>query len=123
MIDGCIAWQRDGLSPPDAVLEASNDYVDAQELLQQSIDERCNTDAGFPVPYKRFVADYNSFRSLEGMFSLNATQITNDMEKKGFLKKRIPQEDGSKPFCFVGVKLVDISVAMPPAPQVPVLPQ
>lgn len=33
MIEGCLAWQRDGLQPPAVVLEASEDYFDTEDAL------------------------------------------------------------------------------------------
>jgi putative DNA primase/helicase len=41
-IEGCLAWQRQGLSPPAAVIDATNDYLEAQDTLSQWIEERCN---------------------------------------------------------------------------------
>src|SRR4051794_6898252 len=35
LIDGCLAWQRDGLNPPASVNEASEDYLSAEDVLGQ----------------------------------------------------------------------------------------
>jgi putative DNA primase/helicase len=40
-VDGCIAWQRDGLAPPEAVLMATDDYRSDMDVLGQFIEERC----------------------------------------------------------------------------------
>lgn len=40
MIDGCIAWQRDGLPTPTSVREASAAYLEAEDSLGQWIDDR-----------------------------------------------------------------------------------
>lgn len=44
MIDGCLEWQRDGLNPPDAVLDATADYLSEQDVFTQWLDECCNMD-------------------------------------------------------------------------------
>jgi putative DNA primase/helicase len=41
MIDGCLAWQQKGLDPPQSVREASENYLDAEDVLGQWLDERC----------------------------------------------------------------------------------
>jgi putative DNA primase/helicase len=39
-IDGCVAWQKDGLPRPDVVSAATNEYFEEQDLFGQWIDER-----------------------------------------------------------------------------------
>jgi putative DNA primase/helicase len=45
MLDGCLEWQRIGLTPPAIVLDATNDYFDEQDTLQQWLDD-CTEDGG-----------------------------------------------------------------------------
>lgn len=40
-VEGCLAWQRDGLAPPDAVLDATDDYRADMDWLGDFISERC----------------------------------------------------------------------------------
>jgi putative DNA primase/helicase len=41
MIEGCLAWRKEGLgAPPAAVREATNDYFHSQDTLSHWIDER-----------------------------------------------------------------------------------
>ena len=40
-IDGCVAWRRDGLAPPDAVSAATADYFEAQDHFGRWLEERC----------------------------------------------------------------------------------
>ena len=41
VIDGCLAWQRQGLNPPKSVREASESYLDGEDILGQWLAERC----------------------------------------------------------------------------------
>src|SRR3954453_15388182 len=41
LIDGCLAWQREGLNPPQSVREASEEYLSAEDVLGQWLEERC----------------------------------------------------------------------------------
>jgi putative DNA primase/helicase len=41
MIEGALAWQRDGLNPPDAVLAATDDYTEEEDTLTEWLEEQC----------------------------------------------------------------------------------
>jgi putative DNA primase/helicase len=46
MIEGCLAWQRDGLVRPKVVLDATEEYFTEQDSIRQWIEERCETGKG-----------------------------------------------------------------------------
>lgn len=48
MIEGCLEWGRDGLRPPQIVKESTDEYLGAEDSLQQWLDDCCDMDrAGF----------------------------------------------------------------------------
>ena len=53
MVEGCLLWQQKGLDPPQAVLDATAAYLDAEDSLGQWLQECCE-----------FGADVNSESSL-----------------------------------------------------------
>jgi putative DNA primase/helicase len=44
MIEGCLAWQRQGLNPPAAVREATASYMDAEDSVATWLSECCSRD-------------------------------------------------------------------------------
>jgi putative DNA primase/helicase len=42
MVKGCLEWQRDGLRPPAAVTQATDEYQADEDVLQHFIDDACN---------------------------------------------------------------------------------
>jgi putative DNA primase/helicase len=44
IIDGCLEWQKKGLSPPKLVREATEAYLLAEDTLAAWIDEKCERD-------------------------------------------------------------------------------
>jgi len=42
-LDGCVAWQREGLNPPPAVIKATAAYFDAEDTLGRWLEESCLT--------------------------------------------------------------------------------
>jgi putative DNA primase/helicase len=43
-VQGCLDWQKDGLKPPKAVLDATAAYLDEEDTIGRWIDERCAID-------------------------------------------------------------------------------
>jgi putative DNA primase/helicase len=41
MIDGCLAWQKDGLTRPQVVIDATEEYFSEQDLVRQWVEECC----------------------------------------------------------------------------------
>jgi hypothetical protein len=42
-IQGCLEWQRIGLAPPPAVLDATEGYLADEDAIGRFLDERCET--------------------------------------------------------------------------------
>jgi putative DNA primase/helicase len=40
-IEGCLEWQRIGLNPPKAVIDATESYLESQDLLGEWLSECC----------------------------------------------------------------------------------
>ena len=43
MIDGCLAWQREGLIRPAIVAAATEEYFSEQDILRQWVEDHCET--------------------------------------------------------------------------------
>ena len=41
MIEGCLAWQREGLEAPDAVRARTDEYANEEDMMQQWLNESC----------------------------------------------------------------------------------
>ena len=46
MIDGCLAWQAEGLRPPESVKDTTQDYFDAQDSFGAWLDAACIVEPG-----------------------------------------------------------------------------
>lgn len=44
MVRGCLNWQRDGLNPPHAVSDATDEYLDDEDSVKQWLDEKYERD-------------------------------------------------------------------------------
>jgi putative DNA primase/helicase len=62
MIAGCVAWQREGLAMPAAVLHATNEYMDEEsdDVLTMWLADYCTVEAEAKSTPDQF---YQSFKS------------------------------------------------------------
>jgi putative DNA primase/helicase len=40
-LEGCLAWQREGLKPPKVVVDATDEYFDEEDAVTEFIEEEC----------------------------------------------------------------------------------
>lgn len=92
MIEGCLAWQRDGLKPPADVRYATNDYLTGQDDLQRFIDDACvlgpnesDTSAHLWDGWTDWAEDHREFVGSQRRFSdrLLDKGFVNDKSGKG----------------------------------------
>lgn len=84
-IAGCLAWQRDGLNPPAAAVEATDDYLSEESAVGRWIEERCTLDSTNREliatselfdNWKQWSADRNEFCGSIKSFSQSLESIT-----------------------------------------------
>ncbi len=73
LVRGCLKWQRDGLSPPKVILDATKEYKQDEDLLADFLDQRCHISAGAEAPatelYDGFKEWFAENVSKQGTFS------------------------------------------------------
>jgi putative DNA primase/helicase len=42
LIDGCLEWQQGGLGTPDEVVEATEEYLQGEDMIEAWIEDRCD---------------------------------------------------------------------------------
>jgi P4 family phage/plasmid primase-like protien len=66
-INGCIAWQRDGLNPPEVVRYAGDEYFAEQDSIGNWFAERCERTKGAKTTSSRVLyADWREWATLHG---------------------------------------------------------
>ena len=83
---GCVAWQRDGLQAPNAVVSATNAYREESDALGEWISERCNLGHGISTQAKFLYDDYRSFIEDRGGEILSMKRWGQRMVGKGLEK-------------------------------------
>jgi putative DNA primase/helicase len=101
-IEGCLAWQRVGLSAPKAVIDATAAYLEAEDAMAAWLEEECIRD---PNAWTRTHALFASWRSWAEKCAepYGSTKSFRDrMEARGIFAKAEP---GTKRAGYQGVKL------------------
>jgi putative DNA primase/helicase len=60
-VDGCLAWQRDGLGEPEIIQEATKQYRSSEDVIGRFIDERCEMNDSASVTKKELYAAYRTW--------------------------------------------------------------
>jgi len=100
MIEGCRLWQKQGLSPPAAVQDATNEYLDAEDVTQLWLDECCENE---PDAWQSSASLFGSWKAWAGHIGEpvgSMRRLAQALEAKGFKKKPTNKARG-----FSGIRL------------------
>src|SRR5262249_502237 len=103
-VQGCLAWQRDGLPTPEEVQVATKEYRDTQDLLGQFLDECCLAgNDNFRCKASALYTAYQSWCERGGEEPSKQRGFGESMTERGFKRE---QSNGT---WYVGVALRDTS--------------
>jgi putative DNA primase/helicase len=84
LVQGCLAWQEQGLGECSAVAEATEDYRSEMDALQEWLQERCVPDAKAITLFKDLYDDYCAWCGETGQDPLGKRAFANRLTEKGF---------------------------------------
>jgi putative DNA primase/helicase len=89
LIKGCLEWQREGLRPPRAVLEATEAYLSAEDSLAAWVDERCDRAPQAWSSLSALFASWSDWAVKAGEVAGSQKRFSQKLEARGFqLHKR-----------------------------------
>lgn len=100
-IDGCRAWQSEGLQAPKVVSDATASYFFAEDALARWIEERTETDK--PDAWEAATAlfsDWKAWAELNGEYVGSQKRFSENMAARGFAQVRTNAARG-----FGGIRL------------------
>jgi len=102
MIAGCRAWQFEGLKPPDAVTNATEAYLEAEDAVACWLDEECDLDANLLAGSSELYASWKAYAERTGEYAGSQKRFSQAMEARGFQGQRLP--GGKAGFRGIGLK-------------------
>jgi putative DNA primase/helicase len=83
-VEGCIAWQRDGLREPEAVVRATLRYRDAEDVFSRFVTE-CGfeIERGLRTPKDAIAAAFRDWAQAEGVEARAARDLSEWLQERG----------------------------------------
>lgn len=98
-IDGCLGWQETSLKPPQRVLDATDKYVEAEDILGAWLDDCCDRDPELVADGRILYENYKRWCDAQGESSWARRGWSNAMIDRGYDQVRTKDFRG-----FRGVK-------------------
>ena len=96
MIDGCLDWQKHGLCPPSAVVDATAAYLDAEDAIAAWLEDCCVRDPNAWATSNELFASWKAWAELAGEFVGSSKRFTQNLEARGFHPMRNAMPGDSK---------------------------
>jgi putative DNA primase/helicase len=91
MVEGCMSWQRHGLQPPKAVVTATEEYLEAEDVLKAFVDECCETAKDRLDTINNLWNGWKVWAEQSGEYVGSKRKLGDKLEDKGF-----PRDKGTK---------------------------
>jgi P4 family phage/plasmid primase-like protien len=87
MLEGCAAWQRDGLMPPEKVLAATSSYLADEDTLPAWIVECCLTGPNYHDTAANLFACWKAWCDANGEHPGRRRDLSEQLETHGFKRR------------------------------------
>jgi putative DNA primase/helicase len=88
MVEGCLEWQRIGLSRPESVKTATKEYLSDEDTLGRWIEECCTVNKAYKIASGDAYKSYKAFVESHGEGVVSQKRFSGRMEARGFGKSR-----------------------------------
>ncbi|MEW5890380.1 MAG: phage/plasmid primase, P4 family [Pseudomonadota bacterium] len=87
-VEGCLAWQREGLKPPASVVSATEEYFEAEDALGRWIEERCVLEPNAKSLTAELFNDWKQWAEAAGEFVGSQKRFADLLLARGLEKWR-----------------------------------
>ena len=102
MIEGCVAWQREGLGTADVIRAATRAYFEQQDAFGMWLEECCILGDHLQIRPAALIASYNAWAKENGEKALSANEFAEHVNRtKGLVRVR---SNGQRHVKGVGLK-------------------
>ncbi len=101
-VQGCLAWQRDGLNPPDSVVSATDEYFEAEDAVGRWLEENCVFAANANSLTAELFNDWKQWCDAAGEFIGTQRRFSDLLITRGIEKWR--NGTGLRGFRGIGLK-------------------
>lgn len=94
MIEGCLAWQHEGLNAPDVVTRATEEYLASEDVLARWIDECCVTERTLWTATSVLFKSWREWCDRNEEHSCSQRRFSEQLESRGFRARRTNKARG-----------------------------
>jgi putative DNA primase/helicase len=87
-LEGCQKWQREGLTPPEKVVKATDEYKAEMDALGQFITDCCTIAEGAKVQVRRLYQAYTEWCEETGEYPMNNRMFGKRLKERGFTQAK-----------------------------------
>jgi putative DNA primase/helicase len=87
-VEGCLAWQRDGLGTCAAVEQATAAYRAENDPLGEWLNARCDLDPAHTTPANALRGDYEAWCNVDGDEPITTVMFARALAARGLRRKR-----------------------------------
>jgi putative DNA primase/helicase len=102
-VQGCLAYQSEGLNIPASVSDMTSEYLEEQDSLGLWLNARCRVGAGHSATLALLWESWSGFADEEGLPLGGKHKFSARLSQRGFTKKR---QAGKGATQFEGVTLI-----------------
>lgn len=88
LVRGCLAWQAEGLNPPDVVRMATREYQQEEDVVAQFIEDECVIDPNAEIKTTRLYDAYRDWAKSSGLRPMSSNAFGRELTRKSYKRKR-----------------------------------
>ena len=110
-VQGCLAWQREGLRPPASVVSATAEYFDEEDAVGDFLDEEAQRHPQARVAVADVFQRWQDWAGRRGEYVGTSRWLAQQLANRGFERTRI--HGGVKALAGLSLKPKDSGVRLP----------
>ena len=87
-VQGCLEWQKEGLNPPQIVLNATNEYRSEMDVIGSYLEERTERLVGHILSCTDLYNNYKDWCENNGHFAMSKIKFSRRLYERGIEKGR-----------------------------------
>jgi putative DNA primase/helicase len=88
MVEGCLAWQREGLSAPDVVTQATEEYLASEDALGRWLEECCIQGRTYVESTSALYGSWQDWCRRNGEQPDSVKRFSQNLEARQFTRER-----------------------------------
>jgi P4 family phage/plasmid primase-like protien len=87
MLTGCLAWRAGGLQPPSVVVDATNTYLEREDVISEWLRERCRSVGQSTL--SALHASYRTWAEANGLPVIGRNTFGDQLEVRGITRAQV----------------------------------